>query len=125
MLIATFIFFVMMGSMASSSMKGSQSSKTGSVLRIDKNTVVSERAVEDMSVNALMNRNGGSKMSLLDAVRAIDAAAEDPAIKFIYMNTDGLSWSITTAEEIRAALARFRAGGKAIVSYAENYTPLS
>lgn len=125
MLLATFIFFGMMGSMASASMKGSQAPKTGSVLRIDKSTVISERAVDDMSVNALMNRTAGSKLSLLDAVRAIDAAAEDPAIKFIYLNTDGLSWSITNAEEVRAALARFRAGGKAIVAYGENFSPLS
>ena len=125
MLIAMFCFFGMMSSMASVSMKSSQAPKTGSVLRIDKNTVISERVVDDMSVSGLMNRQSGSKLSLLDAVRAIDAAAEDPAIKFIYLNTDGLSWSITNAEELRAALARFRASGKAIVAYGENFSPLS
>ena len=124
MLLATFIFIGMMSS-AAAGMGGATGAKSGSVLRIDKNTLISERAVDDMSVNALMNRSSGSKLSLLDAVRAIDAAANDPAIKFIYLNTDGLNWSITNAEEIRAALARFRASGKAVVAYAENFTPMS
>ena len=121
MLIAMFILFGMATSAASASMKGSTTPKTGSVLRIDKSCVISERAVDDMSVTALMNRTSGSKISLLDAVRAIDAAAADPAIKFIYMNTDGMSLSFSNAEELRAALERFRASGKAIVAYAENH----
>lgn len=125
MLIAMFCFFGMMSSMASASMSSSQASKTGSVLRIDKSTIISERAVDVLSVTALMNRQSGARLSLLDAVRAIDAAADDPAIKFIYMNTDDLSWSISNAEEVRAALARFRASGKAIVAYGENFDVLS
>ena len=125
MLICMFILLGMAGSAASASMKGKAAPKTGSVLRIDKTCVVSERATEDFSAMGLMNRSGGSKISLLDAVRAIDAAAEDPAIKFIYMNTDGMMLSTSNTEEIRAALERFRASGKAIVAYAENHTVLS
>ncbi|MBQ1167514.1 MAG: S49 family peptidase, partial [Bacteroidales bacterium] len=125
MLISMFIFFGMIGSAASASMKGSSAPKTGSVLRIDKSTIISERAVEDFSANALMSRSTGTRISLLDAVRAIDAAAADPAIKFIYLNTDELELSTSNAEELRAALARFRASGKAIVAYAENHTMLS
>ena len=125
MLIAMFIFFGMAGSMASASMKGKTAPKTGSVLRIDKTCVIGERATENMSAQALMNRNNGSKLSLLDAVRAIDAAAADPAIKFIYMNTDDMVMSTANAEEVRAALTRFRESGKAIIAYAENHTVLS
>ncbi len=126
MLVCMFIFFGMLGSMASASMKsGSAAPKTGSVLRIDKTCIVSERAVDDLSANGLFSRSMGSKISLLDAVRAIDAAAADPAIKFIYLNTDEMAVSVSNAEELRAALARFRASGKAIVTYAENFTPLS
>ena len=125
MLICMFILLGMAGSAASASMKGKAAPKTGSVLRIDKTCLVSERATEDFSAMGLMNRSGGSKISLLDAVRAIDAAAEDPAIKFIYMNTDGMMLSTSNTEEIRAALERFRASGKAIVAYAENHTVLS
>ena len=125
MLICLFILLGMAGSAASASMKGKAAPKTVSVLRIDKTCVVSERATEDFSAMGLMNRSVGNKISLLDAVRAIDAAAEDPAIKFIYMNTDGMMLSTSNTEEIRAALERFRASGKAIVAYAENHTVLS
>lgn len=122
MLVAMFIFFGMASSMASASMKGKTAPKSGSVLRIDKTCVISERGTEDMSAQALLNRKSGSKLSLLDAVRAIDAAAADPAIKFIYMNTDDVSLSYSNAEEFRAALKRFRDSGKAIVAYEENVT---
>ena len=122
MLVAMFIFFGMAGSMASASMKSKAAPKSGSVLRIDKTCVISERASEDVSIVALANRQNGSKIALLDAVRAIDAAAADPAIKFIYMNTDELNLSYANAEEFRAALKRFRDSGKAIVAYAENPT---
>ena len=125
MLIAMFIFFGMAGSMASASMKSKTAPKTGSVLRIDKTCVISERASEEISAQALMSRKTGSKISLLDAVRAIDAAADDPAIKFIYINTDDMLLSTSNAEEFRAALKRFRDSGKAIVAYAENHTVLS
>ena len=126
MLVCMFIFFGMIGSAASASMKkGSTSPKTGSVLRIDKTCVISERTAEDLSVASLANRSNGTKISLLDAVRAIDAAAADPAIKFIYMNTDEMSLSTSNAEELRAALNRFRASGKPIVAYAENHSVLS
>lgn len=118
-----FIFMSMMSSMASASMAGaSMPVKSGSVLKIDKATIVSERAVEDMSFMALANKMEGSKISILDAVNAIDAAAEDPAIKYIYLNPEGMSISISNMEEFRAALKRFRNSGKAIVAYADNYS---
>lgn len=123
MLIAMFIFMGMLGSAASSSIKGgAPAPKVGSVLKIDKNVVIAERAVEDMSPVALMNRSTGSKISIYDAIRAVDAAAEDPAIKYIYLNPEGMSISISNMEELRAALKRFRDSGKAVVSYADNYS---
>ena len=123
MLISTFFFMGMLGSMAGSSQNASP--KSGSVLRIDKTMIFCERAVDDFSPMALMNQTVGGKITILDAVRAIDAASTDPAIKFIYINPDDLSITITQAEELRAALSRFRASGKAVVAYGENFTPTS
>ncbi len=126
LIIGMFIFIGMLGSAASSSMKASSAApKVGSVLRIDKTTLIGERTTEDISALAFVSKTSGSRISLLDAVRAIDAAAADPAIKLIYMNTDGMAISLSNAEELRAALARFRASGKAIVTYAENFSPAS
>ncbi len=123
MLISSFFFLGMLGSMAGPTQ--SPAPKKGSVLRIDKTMTFCERAVDDLSPMALMNQKMGGKITILDAVRAIDAAATDPAIKFIYINPDDLIVTITQAEELRAALSRFRASGKAIVAYGENFTPIS
>ena len=124
MLIAMFIFMGMLGGAASASMKSGSAPavKAGSVLKIDKNVIIAERAVDDMSPMALINRSSGSKVALFDAIRAIDAAASDPAIKYIYLNPEEMSISNTCMEEFRAALKRFRDSGKAIVAYSDNFT---
>ena len=64
------------------------------------------------------------QLAILDAVNAIDNAAEDPRISFIYLRSDGAT-QITACEELRKALARFRTSGKAVVSYIEAPTTLS
>ena len=64
------------------------------------------------------------QLAILDAVNAINNAAEDPRISFIYLRSDGAA-QITACEELRKALARFRTSGKAVVSYIEAPTTLS
>ena len=64
------------------------------------------------------------QLAILDAVNAINNAAEDPRISFIYLRSDGAT-QITACEELRKALARFRTSGKAVVSYIESPTTLS
>ena len=64
------------------------------------------------------------QLAILDAVNAINNAAEDPRISFIYLRSDGAT-QITACEELRKALARFRTSGKAVVSYIEAPTTLS
>lgn len=49
---------------------------------------------------------------ILDAVRAIDYAATDPAIKFIYLTDCGSSNGLAYLKEIRGALEKFRTSGK-------------
>ncbi len=124
-LICLFIMFGMLGSLTASLMSGSSAAVSGSVLRIDGSTAIVERAVEDMSAQALIKRSKGGKLALLDAVRAIDAAASDPAIKLIYLDTDKMSISVANAEELRAALSRFRASGKPVVAYSGGFSTVS
>jgi protease-4 len=59
-------------------------------------------------------------LGIYNAINAINAAAADPAVKFIYMKPDGLSGGTAQIEEFRKALVNFRKSGKAIVSYIEN-----
>lgn len=65
---------------------------------------------------------GGSTatIGILDAVNALKTAAEDPAVQYIYLKTDGFSMGLSQAEEFRKALSEFHGSGKAIVAYTEN-----
>jgi protease-4 len=67
--------------------------------------------------------SGGSGTTLYKTISAINAAADDDRIKGIYINFDeSTSVSITSREEIRAALTEFKESGKFIVAYNENYS---
>ena len=77
--------------------------------------------------DALTLLQGGSEMpsciGIYDAIQAINTAAQDPAVTFIYMKPDGgmtTTSSVAHIEELRKALENFRMSGKAIVSYIEN-----
>ena len=98
------------------------------VLRIDLSKVTfGEQTLEDspfgdFDPTSLLSGGGSSSVKVIglwDAVQAIDAAAEDPAVKYIYLRTDGNGSSVTALEEIRVALSRFRASGKPVISYME------
>ncbi len=74
------------------------------------------------SIQSLQTGQTPASVGLHDAVNAINAAANDPAIKFIYMKPDATTGGISQIEEFRKALSNFRNSGKAIVSYIENPT---
>ena len=65
---------------------------------------------------------GGSiqTVGLLDAVRALRIAAEDPAVQYLYIKPEGYSGGFSALEELRAAIADFRASGKAVISWMDN-----
>lgn len=60
---------------------------------------------------------GGGRLALLDVLERLEAAREDESVKGIYIraNTDGMAPA--QAEELRAALAAFRAEGKFVVAH--------
>ena len=92
------------------------------VLKIDMSTfTLSEQSVEANPMDMLMA--GGTSITPLgiyDAVNAINAAATDPAVKFIFMKPDGADGGTAHMEEFRKALVNFRKSGKAVVSYIES-----
>ena len=86
-----------------------------------------EQTVEDkMSSFAAMNSlvGGGSELTigLYDAVQAIRAAADDPAVKYIWLRPDDAAAGIATAQEFRHALAAFRESGKPVIASLDNAT---
>jgi protease-4 len=124
------IFFIFMGSIGAAIAGGA--AKTAvvppqSILKIDFSTPISERGQSSFSIQSLasMNLSMDEGMPLLTAIRAIDQAAADPGVKFIYLNTDKMGMTMTCAEELRQALTRFRQSGKPIIAYANSYDNLS
>jgi len=64
--------------------------------------------------------SGGSTVGLWDTVQAIEAAAADPSIQYIFLRPEAISAGMAGLEELRAALVNFRKSGKAVVAYLEN-----
>lgn len=62
------------------------------------------------------------QIGILTAIQAIEKAAEDQAIKFIYINPTNIAGDITLLEELRSALVKFKESGKPIISYCETYS---
>lgn len=89
------------------------------VLKIDlSNITIAEQTVEADPLSSIYG-NTGEIIGIWQAIQAINAAADDPAVKFIYMKPDGVSGGMAQIEELRNALKKFRASGKAIISYTE------
>lgn len=120
-LLVNLIFFGVIGSLVSSLGKEEQPSvPRNAILKIDLRQSIQEQGKESFSFNPLAgSASMSSGLSLLDAIRALDAAAEDPQVKFVYLKADDMNMDIAVAEEFRAALARFRECGKPVVSYSQ------
>ena len=93
------------------------------VLTVDMSTLsLSEQTQEADPLSSLQGGDGKSYLGILSAVRAINAAALDPAVKFIYLRPDGVSGGLSQLEEFRKALKNFRNSGKAIIALTETPT---
>lgn len=84
--------------------------------------VLAEQTQEPDALSALQGKGEVSSLGIYSAIRAINSAAIDPAVRFIYMKPDAVAGGMAQIEELRSALKNFRASGKAIVSYIENPT---
>ena len=93
----------------------------GRILKLDFRKPVTERGGSSVDVGLSGVSRSGST-SLLELERALEKAAEDPEIALVFMTPDKLSAGAATTEEIRAALARFRASGKPILSYSTGFS---
>ena len=94
-----------------------------SVLDLGLSTFQMAEQTQDPSAQSFTNFsrfNVLPQVGLHDAVKAIEAAAADPAIKFILLRPDGLNAGMAQLEELRTALKGFRQSGKAVVAYTEN-----
>lgn len=120
--LSMFIMIGMIGAMAAAG-----SSKpvmpAEAVLSIDfSNMTLAEQTEKADPFAALQGGEMISPVGIYEAIKAVNAAAEDPAIRYIYMKPDAASGGFARIEEFRTALKNFRNSGKAVVSYIENPT---
>lgn len=117
-----FLFFGMVGSMAAAG-STTPSIPKNAVLKIDMGEIaLSEQSSEDLRVPSIASFQSGqpTTVGIWDAVRAINAAAEDNSIQYIYLLPENTAAGMGHIYEFRTALENFRKSGKAIVSYMDN-----
>mgnify|MGYP003293491720 CR=1 FL=1 len=96
--------------------------KTG-VLTIDMSRIaIGEQGRESNPLQSVSGPGQVKVVGLWDAVQAVNYAASDAAIEYIYLKTDGSSTDIANVSELRKALSNFRSSGKAVVAYMESPT---
>lgn len=120
--ISMFIMIGMIGAMAAvGSSKPVMPAEA--VLNIDfSKMTLSEQTQEADPFAALQGGDMITPVGIYEAIKAVNAAAEDPAIRYIYMRPDAASGGFARIEEFRTALKNFRNSGKAVVSYIESPT---
>ena len=123
MAILRFLFFLLILGSAAMSGGGPAVPKTGGVLDINMSQfVLAEQTNSDpvpqFSLAGGVNTTTAS-VGLRDAVLALEEAANDPAIKFVYLRADAASAGVAQLEEFRKALAAFRNSGKPVLAYTE------
>jgi protease-4 len=87
------------------------------VLRLDLDRPLAERAPDDPIAAVLLDREEG----LRDVVDALDRAARDPRVKGMVARIGGDRFALAQAQELRAAVARFRASGRFAVAFADSF----
>lgn len=120
--VAMFIMIAMIGAVAAVG-KSKPVMPAEAVLTIDCSTMtLAEQTQEADPFGALQGTEIITPVGIYSAITAINAAAEDPAIKYIFMKPDAVSGGFAQIEEFRTALMNFRTSGKAVVSFIENPT---
>lgn len=95
-----------------------------SVMTIDMSKIVLTEQTQETDILTMLQSNGleVQTLGIYNAISAINSAASDPSINFIYMKPDAAMGGLAQIGELRQALENFRESGKAVVSYIENPT---
>ena len=114
-------FLIMLGSMALSGSSTSAVPKTGGVLDLNlSNFTLGEQTQSEPAPSlSSMSFETIPTVGIRDAVTALQEAAVDPAIKFVFLRPDGALGGMSQLEELRKALSAFRESGKPVLAYTE------
>ena len=122
-IVSTIVFFGFIGTIASIG-NVKPVVYPSSVMTIDMSKIVLTEQTKELDILSMMQGKSMEVQTLgiYSAVTAINSAAADPAIAYIYMKPDATVGGTAQIEELRKALENFRESGKAVVSYIENPT---
>ena len=116
--VLTFIALGIIGSLAALGSPQPVMPREG-ILTIDMSKIVLAEQAAPADIKGMLEGETRASVGIWTAVRAIQEAALDPAVRFIYLKPDGTAGEMGGIEELRTALERFRASGKAIISFIE------
>ena len=120
--VAMFLAFAMIGALAAVGDSQPVMPREG-ILTVDMSTFMLAEQTKESDPIEMLSSGGQSiaPLGIWSAINAVNAAATDPAIKFIYLKPDGINGNTAQIEEFRKVLKRFReTSGKAIVAYTES-----
>lgn len=102
-----------------SKMSPSATVQKKSILYIDLTGSIAERQQQTRLIDELYSQ-GERPIALDEVLRAIRRAAEDDKIKGIYIDCNGATSGLATADAIVNALRKFRESGKWVIAYGDN-----
>lgn len=114
--------FIVMGIIGGLSPKETVVS-SNSVLVLDLNTQFAEQEVDDPL--AQLTGDNNSVPGVYDLARIIRKAAQDTAVKALYIKSNGNPNGFATSEEIRNAIIDFRSKKKTVIAFGEYITQKS
>jgi protease IV len=114
-------FLIVIGSIMSLNDNEKVEVKSHSILHIQLTDEIVERGVEN-PFEGLEEYGFSSSLGLNVILENIDKAADDPNIDGIYIDVNDIKAGLSTVEEIRNALIRFKKSNKFIYAYSEFYS---
>src|SRR5262245_55622086 len=78
------------------------------------------KSIEDKTASSLLDL-GQRSLSVMDIVMTLDAAQRDSRVKGVFIRVGSGDLSVPKAEELRAALKRFRAAGKFVIAHSQSF----
>ena len=120
-ILVIFIFAGIVGAAAGSTTgKSTTVLPRSGVLAIDLSEIIITEQDQPEDPLAMLQGQMQIPVGLWKAVRAINIAAADPGVKYIYLKADGSTTGISTLGELRKALESFRLSGKPVIAWTEN-----
>ena len=93
--------------------------RTG-VLAIDLAEVTITEQEQPADPMAMLQGKNQVTLGIYKAVQAINIAASDPGVKYIYLKSDASATGISALGELRSALENFRRSGKAVIAWTQS-----